>query len=130
MTVNGESANDERRGTARVPVGWSGQYVIPGRPELGWGRCQVVDVSRAGVGLELVGPWPDDAAEEVELLVRLEPGGTADPVQACGAVRHATSPNTGVLRVGIEFIGDAPNELVGILGSFRARGAEITSGRP
>ena len=90
----------------REAAGWLGRYMIVGRPDLGWGECRVLDVSAAGVGLELFGPWPRDGVD-AELLVCLDP--VFDPdcegVQLPATVRNASAGRFGFLRVGIEFVG-------------------------
>jgi hypothetical protein len=99
-------------------VGWVGQYVIPSRPDLGWGECLVMDASETGLGLMLFGAWPDDAEAELEMLVRLEPGRDADPMELHGTVRNSTPVNVGDFRIGIEFASREGTELVAILGAF------------
>ncbi|HZP30923.1 MAG TPA: PilZ domain-containing protein [Acidimicrobiia bacterium] len=96
----------ERRRLPREPAGWLGRYMVVGRPELGWGECRVLDVSSAGVGLELFGPWPRDGID-AELRVCLEPGTDPDDegVQLPATVRNASAGRFGFLRVGIEFVG-------------------------
>lgn len=114
----------ERRGSPRVPVGWSGQYVIPSRPDLGWGDCLVVDASETGLGLVLFGPWPDDVPHEVEVLVRLEPRAQGEPFELLGATRNLRPSNVGELRIGIEFPNRDGAALLSYLGSF-ARNATV-----
>jgi hypothetical protein len=118
MSVILEPEQPERRKAPRVPVGWVGQYVIPSRPDLGWGECLVLDASEGGIGLMLFGPWPDGLRDELDVLVRLEPGADADPLEMLGKVRNQTPVSVGELRVGIEFVERAGTELVSFLGKF------------
>jgi hypothetical protein len=120
-----EPDRPERRRFPRVPIGWVGEYLIPSRPDLGWGDCLVLDVSDTGIGLMLFGPWPEDVGPEVEVLVRLEPKLDADPVDVLGTVRNTTSTNVGELRIGIELESREGSQLVSILGSFSRRAAAL-----
>jgi hypothetical protein len=113
-----EPGGVERRRAPRVPVGWVGQYVIPSRPDLGWGECLVLDVSQTGLGMMLFGPWPEDTHIELEVLVHLEPNPDADPVEVRGTVRNSTPVNIGDLRVGIEFTSPDSTEPISLLGAF------------
>ena len=125
MTSALEPDRPERRRFPRVPIGWAGEYVIPSRPDLGWGDCLVLDVSETGIGLMLFGPWPDDLGSEVEVLVRLEPRLDADPVDVRGTIRNTTPTNVGELRVGIELESREGSQLVSLLGSFSRRPAAL-----
>ena len=118
MGSDGETRRPERRRAPRVPVGWVGQYMLPSRPELGWGECLVLDASETGLGLMLFGGWPEGAGRELEMLVQLEPGRGADPMELRGMVRNSMPVNVGDFRIGIELAGAAGTELVSILGEF------------
>ena len=131
METTCEPGGMDRRRSQREPAGWMGTYMVIGRPELGWGECRVLDVSTAGVGLELYGPWPRDDADKA-LLIKLDPSGPSgdcddDSVESrCaqlpGVVRNLGASRFGFLRVGVEFVGLGPDQrqlLMSLLGRER-----------
>lgn len=76
-------------------IGWQGKYMIEDDPAATWRDCRIVDVSKFGAGLELVGATPDETAGRNIIL--------ADNLR--GEVRHCVAANSEGLRVGIEFVG-------------------------
>ena len=100
-------SGSDRRRDAREPAGWLGTYMLVNHPELGWGKCRILDVSASGVGLELLGPpWPR-SDDEKSLLVKLDASAPVDEggVQLPGLVRNCGATSRGFLRVGVEFLG-------------------------
>src|ERR1700720_4194572 len=49
-----------RRRVPRVSADWPGRYRIEGDPPSDWGDCTIIDISVAGVGVELFGAVPED----------------------------------------------------------------------
>jgi hypothetical protein len=100
----------ERRRISRKRAGWIGTYKLAGQQDEGWFECRVLDYSPTGVGLELFGPHPRHAGEQViirlELSGRLEGGG----VQLPGIVINSTLGASGYPRVGIELRGLGADE--------------------
>ena len=92
---------EQRRRVPRQEAGWEGKYLIDGVPEAGWDGCRVLDLSVAGVGLELFGRIPRD------LLGRLldveASSGTSVGLRLRGAVRNVGPGPEGGVRVGLEF---------------------------
>jgi hypothetical protein len=107
-----EWAGADRRRDPREPAGWLGTYMLANHPELGWGKCRILDVSASGVGLELLGPpWPRSDSEK-SLLVKLDANAPTDDdiVQLPGLVRNCGATSRGFLRVGVEFLGLSSDE--------------------
>jgi hypothetical protein len=106
MTARNEAAD----GSGRDGDGsrWPGEYMVVNRPELGWNPCWVLNVTGVGVDIELRGPWPNSAAEDPELIVRLDawPGEPAEAVQLRGVVRQSRIVKSHRLRVELEFVGE------------------------
>src|ERR1700730_1296677 len=95
---------DRRRRVPRVPVGWSGKYRIEGKPESEWGDCTVIDISVAGVGLELFGAVPEDiTGHRLALEVDATLGETVS-LRLTGEVKYTREgPEDGV-RAGMTFV--------------------------
>jgi len=91
----------QRRKTPRRSAGWHGSYTLPRHPELASGQCRVLDVSKAGAGLELYGPWPRQQQDH-ELLVRLREDDD-EPIELRATVRNWDMTKFGFVRVGVEF---------------------------
>jgi len=82
-----------RRSLPRQFAVWGARYSIDGGHEEAWRDCQVLDISSAGAGLELV-QAPPELHEGSRLLVT---------VYLCGEIRHLGPTGAG-LRVGIQFV--------------------------
>jgi hypothetical protein len=83
-----------RRLLPRQFADWAGTCMIEDDPERGWRDCRVVDISSAGVGIELVNAPP--ALREgscIFLAIHLR-----------GVVRHAGTTKHGRLRLGAQFV--------------------------
>ena len=107
-----EWVGSDRRRDPREPAGWLGTYMLANHPELGWGKCRILDVSASGVGLELLGPpWPRSESEK-SLLVKLDANAPSDEeiVELPGLVRNCGATSRGFLRVGVEFLGLSSDE--------------------
>jgi hypothetical protein len=123
MMARSEAADDSRRdgdGTR-----WPGEYMVVNRPELGWNACRVLNVSGAGVDIELRGPWPNGAAEDPELIVRLDarPGEPAEAVQLRGVVRQSRVVKSHRLQVELEFVGEERAAFLRTIGTVVLRPA-------
>ncbi len=90
-----------RRRARRETAGWLGRYALDTRGWPDWSRCRVVDVSVAGVGLELLGP-PVAVGERVAVDLQLLRSNMAR-ITLTGEVRHAAAVE-GTLRVGVRFV--------------------------
>ena len=105
-------AGIDRRRDHREAAGWLGTYMLANHPELGWGKCRILDVSASGVGLELFGPpWPRSDSEK-SLLVKLDASAPVEDgaVQLPGLVRNCGATSRGFLRVGVELLGLTADE--------------------
>jgi hypothetical protein len=100
---------DRRRRTPRVATpGWPGRYVIEDDPDAEWCDCRVLDLSIAGVGLEL---FPRHTQRHEALIghrvvaqVR-SPAGESVSVRLVGEVRNVSPGSEGGIRAGLEFVG-------------------------
>jgi len=102
-----------RRLLPRQFADWVGTCMIEDDPEGGWRDCRVVDISSAGVGIELVDPPPDVREGNCIFLA----------IHLRGVVRHAGSPKNGRVRLGAQFVdlSDAEREYLDSVGGLDAR---------
>jgi PilZ domain-containing protein len=108
----------KRRVPRQSVVVWSGKYVFEHDPEAGWEQCRVIDISVIGVGLELMGPVPDDLVGLAIVAEVYPPSASgAITVRLLGNVVNTGPTRTGGLRVGVEFSGLSETEL-SILGAM------------
>ena len=93
---------ETRRRLPRQPADWPGKYHF-GESDKADGICRVVDISRMGIGVELIGERPHDPIGR-RLVVEVQgPAGGSIRIFMAGEVRHVESmPNDGI-RVGLEF---------------------------
>jgi len=109
MMTRSEAGDGARRRSEDDGPRWPGEYMVVNRPELGWNPCRVLNVSGSGVDLELRGPWPNGAAEDPELIVRLDPRHGEAPTEAVqlrGVVRQSRIVKAHRLRIDLEFLGE------------------------
>jgi PilZ domain len=116
---------DRRRRTPRVVTpGWPGRYVIEDEPDSEWGDCRVLDLSVAGVGLELLSAHavaPDRLVGH-RLVVHLRsPAGDSVALRLVGEVRNVSPGPEGGVRAGLEFVGlsDVETQILKILELLR-----------
>src|SRR4051812_39987389 len=93
----------DRRKTNRYPAGWMARYSPDGIPGC-WSRCEVIDISEAGAGLNVSGP-PVETGTQLTLALPTKDG---DPIgsQVQGTVRHVSMSPDGTMHIGIEFAPD------------------------
>ncbi len=92
-----------QRRTERQQSNWRGSCIVEGESEtVGPRDCEVIDVSMFGMGLTLRHHHPSDLVGRV-LRVQIPAGASCLSAHLEGTVRHATTMEAGVARVGIEF---------------------------
>jgi len=94
MTIENRMIYQLRRFLPRQFVDWSGTYLVEGDAERRWRDCRVIDVSTAGIGLDLLDA-PPEAAEGHRIFVGLH-------LQA--EIRDLRPANDDHLRVGAQFV--------------------------
>jgi len=94
MTIENRMIYQLRRFLPRQFVDWSGTYLVEGDAERRWRDCRVIDVSTAGIGLELLDASPE-AAEAHRIFVAVH-------LQA--EIRHIRPAKNDHLRVGAQFV--------------------------
>jgi len=110
---------EHRRRVPRRSAGWFGICHIEGESEPAWRDCQVVDVSRLGLGIMLHHFWPAELVGR-HVTVAAPAVGDSVNVRLAGVITNADRTAGGVIRVGIEFDGLTELELAvaGVLSSL------------
>jgi len=95
---------ERRRRVPRVPAGWPGRCRIDGDLRSDWRDCTLIDISVAGVGLEVFGAVPENLigyrlAAEVHA-----PIGASVSISLSGEVRNTSEGSEGGTRVGMEYV--------------------------
>lgn len=93
---------EERRRIPRQHVSWSGKCVLDSGPGTAWIECHVIDVSPAGVGLEVFGARATDFTNRRIAVEIHAPAGTSVTLHLVGQVRNAVPRPQGGIRVGVE----------------------------
>ncbi len=96
--------NEFRRRTPRLATGWPGKWHLADDELTAWDTCQIIEISIAGVGLELDDPLADDLIGRRLVVESTAPIGTAVTIRLEGEVRHASRLHPGRTRVGVEFV--------------------------
>jgi hypothetical protein len=112
MTTTQDPSTRDRRRESRQGAGWLGSYRLPGQAAAGWAQCRILDISSAGVGLELFGPpWPPEEPG-VAIVLRFDAGVPAGSLtaQVSGRIRNSAASRFGFVRVGVEFVGLNPEQ--------------------
>jgi PilZ domain-containing protein len=99
-----------RRRTQRQPTAWAGFCHIDGESPTTWRDCEVVDVSRHGLGITFHHPRPWELVHR-RIFVDVSAIGEAVTIRLEGVVRDAAFTLEGDIRVGIEFIGLSQTEM-------------------
>jgi c-di-GMP-binding flagellar brake protein YcgR len=87
-----------------VTVGWWGKCRVGGDKESNWIRCDVLDISVIGVGLELFGEMPEEVVEH-RLVVQVQPPvGSSVTLRLEGQAKDMSPGLNGGTRVGMEFV--------------------------
>jgi hypothetical protein len=95
---------DIRGSGNRQAADWPGRYRFEEDPDVGDGRCRLVDVSRVGAGVEVFGDTPiNPIGHRVTVDVR-EPGDATIGVRLTGTVRNITLGHSGGVRIGVQFV--------------------------
>lgn len=110
---------EHRRRIPRRSAGWFGLCHVEGESDPEWRDCQVVDVSRLGLGIVLHHFWPAELVGR-HVTVEAPAVGASVNVRLAGMITHADRTAGGVIRVGIEFDGLTELELAvaGVLSSL------------
>jgi hypothetical protein len=94
-----------RRRLPRQPADWPGRYHFEDVPDLLENTCRVVDISRVGAGIEVLGDTPLDPIGR-RLIVDVEgPSNGSIWIHMEGIVRNASIRPSGRVRIGMEFVG-------------------------
>ena len=96
--------NEFRRRTPRLAAGWPGKYQVAEDELSAWYTCQIVEISIAGVGVELDDLLADDLIGRRVVIESTAPMGTAISIRTEGEVRHVSHLQPGRTRVGVEFV--------------------------
>ena len=102
---------EHRRRVPRVGTGrWPARCTIEADPEWIHARCEVVDLSLLGVGIEVDG-GTFTGIEENRIVVEVQPPvGRSVTLQLIGHVRNVIQLASGRARIGIEFAGLSETE--------------------
>ena len=92
---------EERRRVPRQHVRWSGKCVVEGG-HAGWTECRVIDISPAGLGLEVYGAPASELLDRRMAVEIHAPAGTSVTLALLGHVRNAVPRPQGGIRVGLE----------------------------
>jgi c-di-GMP-binding flagellar brake protein YcgR len=104
IEVNRRRNMERRRRVTRVPAGWPGRYRTDGDPPSDWLDCTIIDISVAGVGLELLGAVPEDlTGSRLAVEVQAPIGGSVS-ISLVGEVRNTSEGREGGTRVGMEYV--------------------------
>jgi PilZ domain len=108
-----------RRRTPRQSTAWAGFCHIDGESPAKWRDCEVIDVSRNGLGITFHHPKPWELVNR-RIFVDVSAIGDSVNVRLEGEIRDAAFTLEGDIRVGIEFTGLTPVEqaITAVLGGI------------
>ena len=98
------NGSEFRRRTPRMAAGWPGKWQLPDEEFSAWNVCQIIEISIAGVGLELDDLPTDDLVGRRLVVESTAPSGAAVTARFEGEVRHVSPLRPGKTRVGMEFV--------------------------
>lgn len=92
----------QRRRAARQGVGLPGTCVVEGESSVG-ADCDVIDISVAGMGVEILGPVPNGLVGRRLAIDVPMPARDAVTMRLVGQVRNVRPGRNGGVRVGLAF---------------------------
>jgi hypothetical protein len=101
---------DNRR-TPRQRANWAGLYRLQGESSAGGRACEIVDISKLGLGITFGFRRPTELIGR-RISVEIPAAGDTVDVRLMGDIKNAAAVSavSGIARVGVEFVGVSPME--------------------